>query len=396
MSGWAPELEEATTWLAGLLWPGRRPVLRAPGDSVRPDFLVLPAGSREWVLVPPGVRSAALGGVRGLRAAPFGLRALGSWVALRGGRGRNRACATISLEGGEGDNLLHHLTVNLGVEPLHGVIHLRTPRAHGKPVLHLLNHDGTTVGFAKIGWNRLTKGLLSNEITWLGSTDVQALTRVQPPQVLHQSPWNGLDVLVVADVAPRPRVREPLPGTAAFLEVASIGGSRATSLSSLPLWQGLGPDTQDRSWPRALEQVVTRHGDGPVPVGTWHGDWVRQNCATRRGITHLWDWEFAATGAPIGLDVFHYAAQPLLWREDTSAEVALARAAHVAGPVLASLGLVAPERAAVRDLYPLALAGRYLAHARTSRLPPRVRRLVGELLAATCGPTQTPRLSSHP
>jgi hypothetical protein len=41
-------------------------------------------------------------------------------------------------------------------------------------------------------------------------------------------------------------------------------------------------------------------------LGGWHGDLVPWNYAQRRGVVHVWDWEYWQDSAPLGLEQMQY------------------------------------------------------------------------------------------
>ena len=75
-------------------------------------------------------------------------------------------------------------------------VHVGAPRANRKPVLQLLSPDGTTLGFAKLGVNRLTRRLVRAETSALVTLRYLRLSTVDTPRVLHTGRWRGHQVLV--------------------------------------------------------------------------------------------------------------------------------------------------------------------------------------------------------
>ncbi|MBM3676103.1 MAG: hypothetical protein FJW88_14415 [Actinobacteria bacterium] len=194
---------------------------------------------------------------------------------------------------------------------------LGPPRPNDKPVLQVVDHAGTTLAWAKIGWSPLTCRLVEHE------------TRV------------------LADLRPLdPRLRVPTP-----IAATTIDGCSIALHSALPVWegshQGVEPDVVwltraiaetgststamvgesayfahlcervARVEPAPARDTVTRVTDGilaavgdvPVHCGRFHGDLSPWNLDWQTEGVLVWDWERSEDELPVGLDTVHFSVQ---------------------------------------------------------------------------------------
>ncbi|KRE62029.1 hypothetical protein ASG78_02875 [Nostocoides sp. Soil756] len=298
---------------------------------------------------------------------PVGLRERGkvhaiAW-ALRCGAGavvgdRVSVC-------GAGRILDERLSEVLG-EPVVVGVFLGPPRANRKPVLQLLDRQGTLVGVAKVGATPLAATLVAAEAETLRRLAVLAPMGLVTPRVIDELVWNGLPVVVQSplkiwsdghDVQTLGLVR-------AVRVIAALGGmSRrrwATSEYAGSLHQRIAslPDRELRA--TMAELVATAMSpDDIVVLGSWHGDLTPWNMAGSRSGTMVWDWERFETGVPFGFDLLHHHFVPSLGRlgEDVArAGVLLVeRSTELLGPLGADLG----SAAAVAVLYLVEIALRF-------------------------------------
>ena len=138
--------------------------LYPPSDGGRvAHFVAVPNARKPRLLVPAGSRRVAAGAVRryaqpAARSARF-KRDLAA-LALRTGADRALLRDRITVTGA--DSIEEHLRRVLDRD-LTVSVHIGPARANRKPVLQLLAPDGTTVGFAKLGTNALTRRLVRAE-----------------------------------------------------------------------------------------------------------------------------------------------------------------------------------------------------------------------------------------
>jgi hypothetical protein len=270
--------------------------------------------------------------------------------------------------GGGSDTIETYLSEALGTE-VHLSIHIGPARANRKPVLQLLTPTGTTVAFAKLGTNELTRALVRAEAAALHTLGGAALRQVAVPAVRHCGTWRGHEVLVQAALPVwHPKVSLPAEQRAsAMREVAVCRGVTAARLTASAYWAGLVArlstvveHADGHQLDRAAGRIGTTAGEVGLEFGSWHGDWAPWNMRPVAGSVLVWDWERFSTGVPVGFDALHFDLQQRISRQSDGA-------AAVRGTLAAAPDLLAPfdvtERAAVRLtalLYLIDLAVRYL------------------------------------
>ena len=339
--------------------------LYPPSDGGRvAHFVAVPNARKPRLLVPAGSRRVAAGAVRryaqpAARSARF-KRDLAA-LALRTGADRALLRDRITVTGA--DSIEEHLRRVLDRD-LTVSVHIGPARANRKPVLQLLAPDGTTVGFAKLGTNALTRRLVRAETVALTALRYARLSTVVVPRVLHSGQWQGHQVLV-QEALPAWRPRRPagvrLP--AAMREVAGALGVYRANLTDSPYQIELERRLSTVDCPMlaaAVDRLVERRGDTVLQFGAWHGDWAPWNMAAVADAVLLWDWERFARDVPLGFDAVHHELQSRLERGE-DAESAVGATVAGAAQRLAPFE-VRPAAAEVTALlYLVDLASRYLA-----------------------------------
>jgi hypothetical protein len=320
-------------------------------------------GAAGRFLVPaesPGTAARSLLAYNRLRPARVRTaRAAIGW-ALRLGAGGLLSEPRRIRAGADDPVLLDHLAAVLGEDRVVFAATEKGGSGFVTPVLQLFRPDGTSVGFAKIGWDPVTAGMIRTEADALERAGRARWERVSVPEVRWHGVWEDLDLLVTAPMPTQVRrLRESeLPPVEPLADVARLDGplerrritdssywADATATAALALGCGRHALTDH------LEAVETAHGDVEVAFGRWHGDWVEWNLARADGRLWAWDWAYSAPSVPVGFDLlqfFHLRHRVL--REEAPA-VALAHAAEDARSGLARLGLPEDERRAVVALH---------------------------------------------
>jgi hypothetical protein len=235
-------------------------------------------------------------------------------------------------------------------------------RANRKPVLHVLTPDGRTLGFAKLGLSPLARSLVRVEAENLRLLDEQEFRHLELPRVIHHGSWQEHELLVMTALTSPFRRRHAgaaLP-VQAMAELAEWEGTTTTSLSESAwfgqVWATAGetPGLSADRFRSLLERLGRRHGDRPVRLGSWHGDWGPWNMVWAADCVRLWDWERFARGVPYGLDALYYAVPLTRTRTDPM------RLRRSAAEALAPFALDPVEAELLLPLYVSALCARFL------------------------------------
>jgi hypothetical protein len=133
-------------------------------------------------------------------------------------------------------------------------------------------------------------------------------------------------------------------------------------------------DPEQRGWViRSLDRIEQKHGQVPVPLGPWHGDWVPWNMARRGDDVLLWDWEHFDVDVPLGFDHVHYLAQDIRTDVGTDAAAEDRWMDEASRELDQEWGLSRAQIAAVLRLYLIEVNVRYLQDRQDDPLgtPPR-------------------------
>ncbi len=361
----------------GLLWPEASPPQgeaadRQAGIPARARFLIaFPSADRPRIVI-PAARLAAAAAVRRY-GEPSSMRTLvatrGLSLLLRAGAGSILGDKLAVATPAGMPTIESYLRQQLGPD-IHVSMHIGAARANRKPVLQLLTTSGTTVGFAKIGADPLTKELVRAERDALADLSRSRLTRLQVPQVLHSGRWGDLDVLVLSPLPVWQR-RIQLGGSqliSAMQELSEVAGTSREPLTGSRYWQRLTArldatdDSADRrALLRALSQLPARAGGIQLTFGSWHGDWTSWNMASTRVGLLVWDWERFACGVPIGFDALHHWLQARVVGARADPRASAADCIRLAPEILAPFGTDAAQARTTALAYVADLAVRYLA-----------------------------------
>jgi hypothetical protein len=306
--------------ICGKLWPdparaelGPRPAAEQTGGI---SMIVLPGLRDPRLLVPAERRPAAAavrrygepGSVRGAVAT----RALAAMLASGLGPRLLRGRLTVRVPPGA-QTIESRLNQTLGRHVLLSV-HLGAPRANRKPVLQLLTEAGETIGFAKIGMNPLTAGLVRAEHAALDRLHATGLRHLHAPRVLGRDSWNDLEILVLSPLPVWQRRTPPQPGALqrAMSEIAAVAGLKEAPIAGSEYWRRLtarldaaGHGTEHAALRSALASLDSLAGRATLRFASWHGDWTPWNMASTTEGLLVWDWERFTTPAPSGFDALH-------------------------------------------------------------------------------------------
>ena len=342
-----------------------------------PEFVIVPHERRPMLVLPRAPRRATAAALRNYKTSAsartaFKLRTLA--LGLRFGLGQTlpdqlrislpRTTANGAEPGREGIDA--YLGAALGF-PVVVALYIGPARAVQKPVLQLLNLDGETVGFAKIGVTDFTRALVRSEgeaLALLGSAD---LRRIEVPRVLHRGQWGAQEVLVQAAMAPGGASLPPEALGAGMAELARVSGTTSGALAESGYLAGLSgrvaalaPDEHTALLSRTLDNLHSTAGRTVVELGSWHGDWAPWNMTVADGRALVWDWEQFESGVPLGFDAIHFHIQRLVVSGALPPAEAFADAQKHAATLLAPFGVAPADAPLLVLLYACELATRYL------------------------------------
>ncbi len=298
-------------WLSSVLWDnaGQTP------DGGR--YAVLPSRERPRLLVPLGSRRAATAALAGYTTSRLrsriGARALAA--AFRVG------VAPLVVRGRAGpppddhdDALFERHVERLLGRPLFMSIFFQTGRPQKKPVMQLFAADGRLLGFAKVGWNDLTRRLVhaEGEALELVAERLPAGAPFRIAPLRHRGGWRGRELLVV-DAVPglEPALVTSLPEDVTRA-VGNLGGRSRMPLVRSAYWreQRARLEVAAEDEPTALAGLAERTAAVELAFGLGHGDWVPWNMGrTTDGRMLVWDWEWWRLELPSGLDAVQWLFQ---------------------------------------------------------------------------------------
>lgn len=350
------------------LWPAMAPSSSTGSTGVR--FLALPRAAAATVLVPRTPASAAAAVLRAHRA-PVGARARSRHflvvAAARAGAVRLLARGDRLLDlTGRDLSVLEDVSSVVDVPTVVGV-HLGPPRANRKPILQLVDAQGTTVAFAKVGTNDLTRRLVRAEAEALQLLAETPVRHLLVPQVLSSRRSGSHEVLVLAPFDPTSRPDDGSARIHAMVELSRVGGVTVQPLVATPLWLDLRERLGRLDGPAAtvLRECADALGSAAratdVAVGSWHGDWTPWNMAVRPDAALVWDWERFQNGVPLGWDALHYDVQTAIRRGGLEPRAAVSATVRSADALLSPFGVAASSVTVTTAAYLLEIAARYLA-----------------------------------
>lgn len=364
-----PLVERPEAWLRQLLFDGR--------DGLGQTYLVLPSLRRPRFVVPVshhaarGFRAAGGGGARRHRVRHAGVAAglrlgAGRWVGER-------------VEGPAAGGLM---AVLRGVVPAtHALaVRLSTLRPNAKPVAVLLDRRGAICGYAKVGWNTVTRKLVADEARTLSQLDWAPEGTLVAPRLLGLSEWHGFTVAVQEPLPhgsiPRRRLTPELAAHALRDVAGEIAPPRAIGDSEYGedlrrRAEAIAEADQRAIASRLVDDVLDQHGARVFSMGRWHGDFTRWNTSVVGGRVAVWDWERSRAGVPIGLDALHYHTRLGDLVQDPRR--GLRRAVRRARPWLEHLTVPSESVPALQDLHLIELLLRHRTDGDGVATPERTR-----------------------
>lgn len=303
-----------------------------PGAKIV-GFAVVPSLEKASIIVPTGSRRASAAALRRFSADLTGRQKLQRVAAstLLGFWGARTPLVAHSLVpgSGPGQGIVEHLSGIFG-EPVQFSMGVGTQRANRKPILQVFSARGRSLGFAKVGTNAFTAGLVDREGLALEELNGRTWKSLVLPKVIHRGPWHDGSLLVMSPLSTSPlsaaRGLERLRSAVQYELQAAFSGTamplaESSWFSDLQLEVRSGPAESDpfRRLSRAVDTMSEKFGRQPLEFGMTHGDWTPWNMSVSRGMLQVWDWERFSTDVPVGFDEIHYSLHRHLRRAGLSA-----------------------------------------------------------------------------
>jgi hypothetical protein len=216
--------------------------------------------------------------------------------------------------------LLEYLKEVLKCRDLTYAISLGTPGPHRKPVVQIMTYDGAVLGYAKVGRDDATNGLVQNEVQTLQALADAHLRALTVPRVLH-SGWWGEHFLCVLS-APE-GLSDGAPQTLTPLHLAALKELRAAQAVSMPLQEsafwitlcGRVRQMHPTYYRHVLEQGMAKAeawvGKTPLLFHFCHGDFTPWNMKQDGKELFIFDWEYASEAGPPAWDLLHFQFQTM-------------------------------------------------------------------------------------
>ncbi|MEO8477656.1 MAG: hypothetical protein ABI572_11495 [Actinomycetota bacterium] len=332
-----PGASSDLVWIADVLWGGVDGIgvtLEQPpsGTDVLERYRVVPNARAPRVLVPAerATGAGALAAGAGTRSGGARLGRRAAAAVIGAGMGgtffRDQLLvygapgAQMSLAAPRGQRLAAALEELLEV-PVSLVVNVRPPSPSRKPVVQVVDGDGATLAYAKVGWNTATDERLAAEAIALSAMAGSAGT-VVAPRLREAGAWGGHRLVVSAPLPAsirRWRAASPPPVAATREVVERLGSTGSSTYAESPVRERLRATWEDAARTGADPALAVAIGDLldaldrvsgiELEHGGWHGDWSPWNLGIDDGGVVAWDWEHAGYDVPAGLDLPHFCFQ---------------------------------------------------------------------------------------
>ena len=281
--------------------------------------------------------------------------------------------------------IVEYLEASLGVPGLHIAATIGPLRPNRKPVLQVMDADGTLVAFAKVGWDRSTRHMVTREAEVLNGMCDHDLKDVIVPDVLHFGSWRGLCILATE---PLDHPDAGVPGEhlvrIGVTEIARHRGITSLALTNSCWFRSAQRRAHhetriDDDLIQEVQAIAASDGGVTIEFGFSHGDWAPWNMARLGRKLGVWDWERACDEAPLGIDLVHGQFQQAFHRSNQNVAIAARRAESDVAEGLDRLGIPQRHRHLIVSLYLLELTLRYDESALAS--DPKIRNTRQQLIA---------------
>jgi hypothetical protein len=343
------------------------------GYEPRSEYTALPSAARPYALLPTQ-RKLAAAAAEGL-GNPVTWRLRAAEVLTVGGyrsgllqrlRPERMVVSAPAGNGAAPSTLVDRFSELFGRSDLHLAVIIGSRRPNRKPVIKILDGDGSLLGFAKVGWNDVTRALVRNEGEVLASI-AERTRSFRVPELVDHGAFGDVELLVM----------RPIPGAASFgasqafpveaaREIATLWPRRdeplGTSAYRADLVERIAAfgDAPVASVAReAIDRLVARYGERPLAFGGWHGDFTPWNVTHGGAVLAIWDWERSGAIVPIGMDAARFDLDVRMKVKRQSPADAIAASVLSLGPTLEAMDASPGSATLVVTLHALEMVLRF-------------------------------------
>lgn len=300
-------------------------------------FAVVPNPEHPSIIVPTGSRRASAAALHRFSADSSGRQRLQRVAAAAAFRiwGARAPIVSHSLvpENGMQQGVVEFLSTIFGEQVLVSM-GIGTQRANRKPILQIFSVQGRTLGFAKVGTNSFTAGLVERESAALETIGSKTWSNLVVPKVFYRGPWKEGNLLVMSGLPTSPiSARRNLERLrhCAQQELQAAYAATPMRLAQSPWFSDLKlsvdeNNSQSDAFRRLgdiFETISNRFSQEIVDFGMTHGDWTPWNMSVNKGKLQVWDWERFSVDVPVGFDELHYSLHLNLQRVGLSSNAVI-------------------------------------------------------------------------
>ena len=208
-----------------------------------------------------------------------------------------------------------------GERDLHISISLGTPGPHRKPVLQVATSGGEILGYAKVGWNEITKELVINDAVMNEKIRRMNFKDLYVPQIIHFSKSDGCTILITSPIKELHTTKWDNNVKNKFIKIMALIADKTRHeviFRDTQFWEeinerfinlsGYLPEYQYRTIANSLNVIEIRLGKLELPWVLRLGDTTRWNMGLdrRSGSLILIDLEYAKEEWLVGWDLFRF------------------------------------------------------------------------------------------
>jgi hypothetical protein len=367
-------------WIANVLVTGlegaRVDRAAPPGHEALFTFAAVPSARRPYALLPTeaSVAAAAIEGLGNPVTWPLRLAERAVTQGYRSGLLQRLLPDRVVVSAPETPTvpmptIRDHFERLLARSDLRLAVILGTRRPNRKPVIKIMTSSGEVLGFAKIGWNDVSRALVRNEAAVLRRlAELPPPRSFEVPRVIDHLAVGDLDLLVLGRIGPRGGARVMRFPTAVGREISETVQRSTEVLATSAYWSGIrarverlvaGDGRLGPTLASALDVIEHASGAREVVFGAWHGDFTPWNMRRGAGTVAVWDWERSGSIVPVGMDAARFDLDVRLKIDRERPRDAIHNSAMAIGATLERMGAVPGTASLVTVLHVLEMVLRF-------------------------------------